>query len=192
VSGKTLQEILDEINNQIFHIENYISINEILDYFNLPHFSSFDFTKKYNLIKYKNVNVIKLRFKDIKEWDAILSNILNKDVKIINDNLSENKEYSNIYKEVKSSIKLNKELIDFFLEDNEFNIYYSDDEKQSYKKYLYTMFAEGQYSFKNVPPDFVPSKYVELNEDIRRDNYYGLSAKMHYELYGFYEGKDYK
>jgi len=114
ILDKTLQEILDEINNQIFHVENYISINEILDYFNLTHFDSFDFEKKYNLIKYKNAHIIKLRFKDIKEWDVILSNILKKDIKIINNNLSENKEYAKIYKEIKSIIKLNKELIDFF------------------------------------------------------------------------------
>lgn len=192
VSNKTTYQMLDDINCQMFHIENYVSINEILDHFKLRHFTEFNFEKKYNLIKYKNVHIIKLRFIDINEWGTILSNILKKDVKIVNDNLSENKEYYKIYKEVKSIIKLNKETIDFLLEDPELNIYYSNSEKQQYEKYLNTFFIDGHYNFKNVPRDFIPSKYVELNNDINQDGYYGLSAKMHYEYYGFNEGRVYK
>ena len=68
----SIDYITSQIDKKIYIIENYVSINEIFDYFGIPHFDSFNFVQKYNLLKYKNITFIKLRFEDIKEWDKIL------------------------------------------------------------------------------------------------------------------------
>jgi hypothetical protein len=52
-------------NNYLKCIEEYHSIDEVMNHYDLPLFETFDFEKKYNLLVYKNINFIKLRFCDI-------------------------------------------------------------------------------------------------------------------------------
>jgi len=112
----TIDEIINFFNdnNFIYYLEEYHSINEILDYYNIPRFSNFDFYKEYNICKKNNKIFIKIRFKDINEWSKILSKIFNKYIIIQKSNLSLNKSYSNTYNEFIKKYKVPKK----FLEEN--------------------------------------------------------------------------
>ena len=94
-SNNNIDFIVKDLNKNIYFIENYVSINEVLDYFKLPKFTEFDFNKKYNLIELENVKIIKLRFNDINEWQNILSEIFQKDIIMYNDNVTVDKYYFN-------------------------------------------------------------------------------------------------
>jgi len=131
----TYDKIENIIDHLIYEIEDYTSINEVLDYFDLPHFSTFDFKKKYNILKYKNINFIKLRFQDINEWENILTDIFKKPIKIHNENISESKIYTNLYKEIKNKYKIPKSMIGYIKNDIESKIYLSEEEYNNYINY---------------------------------------------------------
>jgi hypothetical protein len=120
-------------NNFIYNLEEYHSINEILDHYNIPRFTNYDFYKKYNIYKKDNIIFIKIRFNDIKNWNIILSKIFNKNIIIQNSNLSINKIYNNIYNQFIEKYKVPKK----FLEENlandiEFKIYNNSHEQEDY------------------------------------------------------------
>jgi hypothetical protein len=46
-----------------------------------------------------------------------------------------------------------------------------------------------QYKFVNIPPDFNPTVYLQLNPDIQHSDY---DPTAHYELAGYYENRQYK
>lgn len=66
----------------------------------------YDFVKKYYIKEIYNLVFIKLRFKDINEWSDILSCIFNKEIKLVNENISENKEYFDLYNKLKKNYKV--------------------------------------------------------------------------------------
>jgi len=142
LTNEELEYTYDKIENMIDHviyeIEDYTSINEVLDHFDLPRFSTFDFNKKYNLLKYKNINFIKLRFQDINEWEHILTDIFKKPIKIHKENISDSKIYSNLYKEIKNKYKIPEYMIDYIKNDTESKIYLSEEEFNNYINYWNT------------------------------------------------------
>jgi hypothetical protein len=182
----SIDYITSIIDKQIYFIENYVAINEIFDYFNIPHFDSFNFVQKYNLLKYKNITFIKLRFEDIKEWDTILSSIFKKNIKIYNDNLSENKKYINEYNIIKTQYKIPNYMIEIIQNDNEFKIYNT---LESQEKYI-NFWKQKTKSVKNIPHDFDAKIYIELNKDLK--NLTELQSKIHYENDGYKENRKYK
>jgi hypothetical protein len=127
--------ITKKIDECILEIENYSSINEVLDYFNLPYFTEFDFKNKYNILYYKNVVIIKLRFEDINEWGDILSSIFGKPIKMYSDNLSENKNYINEYNIIKKHYNVSLKLIEQIKNNTEFKIYNTNENQEKYLKY---------------------------------------------------------
>ena len=135
----SITELIDYFNNNLLHnIENYHSINEVLEYFNLPLFHEFDFKNKYVKYEYENKIFIKLLFKDINEWDKILSEIFNKKITIYKNNLSEDKKYYNTYINFLDEYKIPKHFFDYYLKnDREFVIYNTKNEQEEYvKKWL--------------------------------------------------------
>jgi len=99
---KSINDIITIFNtNCLFNTENYHSIDEVMLHYGLDIFTDFNFEKKYNIKEKDNLVFIQIRFNDINEWSEILSNIFNKKIEIYNDNLSENKDYINLYKEFK-------------------------------------------------------------------------------------------
>jgi len=131
----TVDEIINFFNNNnfIYDLEEYHSINELLDHYNLPRFASFDFNRKYNFCNKNDKYFIKIRFKDINEWSKILSKIFNKYIFIKNSNLSLNKEYSDTYNEFIYKYKVPKKFLEENLEnDIEFKIYNSIYEQDEY------------------------------------------------------------
>jgi hypothetical protein len=187
-NNKQFDYITNQIDKKIFFIENNVSINEVFDYFNIPHFTTFDFEKKYNILFYKNITFIKLRFEDINEWGNILSTIFNKPIIIYNDNISENKLYANEYKIIKNEYKIPDFMIDEIKNNIEFKIYNTLETQEKYLKYWIK--RSKIYKYENTPNDFNAKHYTELNEDLK--NMTELEAKNHYEFYGYKENRKYK
>ena len=128
----SIDELIKFFNDTFFNYEEYHSINEILNVFNIDLFNSFDFNNKYNIKYHENMIFIKIRFKDVDNWQFILSKIFNKEIIIHNDNLTIDKDYNEYYSEFKKNYKIPKEHFDKIIEDREFNIYNSENEKKEY------------------------------------------------------------
>ena len=126
----SMENIIDTFNKDYLYIEEFQSINEVLDYYKLPQFDKFDFEKKYNIIKHGNITFIKLLFNDISNWDVILSEIFQKQITIYKDNLTENRAIYNLFKE---QYKLPIEFIyTNLIYDKEFSIYNTLEEQEQY------------------------------------------------------------
>jgi hypothetical protein len=120
-------------NNYLKHTEEYHSIDEVMNHYHLPLFETFDFEKKYNLLVYKNINFIKLRFCDINNWPEILENIFNRNIILKNENMSENKDYSIIYNNFKKIYYVPNVYYNLQLPaDIHFKIYNTEEEQKTY------------------------------------------------------------
>lgn len=112
--------------------ENYHSIDEICCYYNIPYIKEFDFKKGYILIEHENITIIKLLYKNIKNWNNYLSEIFNKEIVLFSDNISETKIYNNKYNDFLKTFKVDKDCLESILKnDVTFNIYNTDCEKQA-------------------------------------------------------------
>jgi len=117
----------------IYELEEYHSIDEVLEHFGLPKFTTFDFDKKYNVFKTNKITFIKIRFNEIGEWGSILSEIFNKPITIHNANLTENKDIYQLYLDFKKKYKVpEKYLREYLPEDVNFKIYNSEEEQTKY------------------------------------------------------------
>ena len=85
-------------------LEEYHSINEVMNHYNVPLFTSFDFDKKYNIITKNNMHFIKLRVDNISEFDKILAYIFQIPIKMHNDNVTNNKPIYSLYQEFVSRV----------------------------------------------------------------------------------------
>ena len=189
-NNNQIDYITSQIDKQIFLSENNVSINEVFDYFNIPHFTTFDFEKKYNILFYKNITFIKLRFEDINEWGNILSSIFNKPIIMYNDNISENKSYANEIKIIKNEYKIPDYMIDEIKNNTEFKIYNTIESQEKYLEYWSKRTKLYKYKYKNIPNDFNAKSYIELNEDLKHIT--ELQSKNHYEFCGYKENRKYK
>ena len=66
---------MENFNYKLLINENYDCFDETIFNLNLEKPKYFDFEKKYIVIRYKNLHIIKIRFADINDWDKILSKI---------------------------------------------------------------------------------------------------------------------
>lgn len=129
---------IDEIimffnNNFINHIEEYHSINEVLNHYNIPLWKSFNFKNRYNIIKKNNMIFIKILFKDIQNWNKILSKIFNKKIIICENNLTSTKTINDLYLKFKENYKVPVSYIENILKnDKEFKIFNTPDEQIEY------------------------------------------------------------
>jgi len=136
---KSMSELIDIFNDKYLNLlEEYHSINIILDEYKLEHFKDFDFEKRYAIKEYGNIVFIKLLFKDINNWGDILSNIFNKEIKMHNSNISDNKSYKKLYELFKKHYKVPQSYIENNLKnDVEFKIYNTSEEQNDYINKLY-------------------------------------------------------
>lgn len=117
----------------IYNLEEFQSIDEIMKHYDIPVFTNFDFEKGYNIVKKDNIHFIKLRFNDIQNWSKILSNIFNRNINIISDNISDNKEYAHIYKVFKKYYFIPKNYyFNILPNDINFKIYNTEEEQKEY------------------------------------------------------------
>lgn len=132
----TIEELINVFNTKFLNnIEEYHSINEIMNHNKIPLFDSFNFTDKYIKIEKDNIVYIKLRFSDISEWNNILSSIFQKKIEVHSANLTKNKAIYDLSEKFKKSYKVPKAYINSILNNREFNVFNSEQEKISYKSY---------------------------------------------------------
>ena len=130
----TIAELIAIFNKQfIYTLEEYHPINDVLTHYQLPLFTSFNYEKKYNLVKKENKIFIKILFKDIDNWETILSGIFQKPITIYPDNLTSDTENYSLYKEFLKKYKVPKAYLDVMEQnDTEFKIYNTAEEQQAY------------------------------------------------------------
>jgi hypothetical protein len=122
--------------NYIYYLEEYHPFDDMLNYLNINTNIPFDFSNKYTIIHHENIVLIKLLFNDINEWGNILGKIFNKEIKIVSDNESKNKEYFTLYKQFLENYKLPKKYINCFLKhDKNFKKYNTQQEQNKYIQY---------------------------------------------------------
>ena len=182
---------IEDFNYNLLIGENYSCMEEILFELNLPRIHKFDFEKKYNLIKHKNLHIIKIRFQDINEWDQILSNIFKQEILIIPDNLSINKSYYEKYKYVLNNLPIPTTYFTCLIDTNEFKLYNSSEEVTNYILKWKPQIKDIQVEIPNLPSDFYWVKYVKLNGG-RLAWMNELEVCIHYAQTGRIEGKKYK
>lgn len=182
---------LDTFNYNLLIGENYSCLEETLFEFGLNPIHKFDFKKKYFLTKYKNVNIIKIRFSDINEWDKILSNIFNMPITMCSDNLSQNKSYYDNYLNVLQNIKIPKHYFRSLINSREFKIFNTPDEVHNYITKWKPQLEDIKVDISPLPDDFDWKAYIDINKG-RLETMSELEACIHYAQTGRLEGKKYK
>ena len=185
-------------NKYYIDCDNYHPLDNFIPIFND---STFNFDKEYikKIIKIqeKNIIYIKLRFNSINMWDKILSEIFDNPITIVNDNISDNKNYSEIYKLFLNNYMVPIEYLNNIESFDTFQRYNSLLEKTNYiKKWMSKsiekdIFLEKINSsmFENIPEDFK----VEVYKQINNLNYYNdVDALIHWEFIGYYKNYHYK
>ena len=132
----TLTEIINNFNkNYIYVLEEYHTINQALNYYQVPLFTTFDFENGYNMVKKENKIFIKILFKNIDKWETILSNIFQKPIMMYPENLTKDKPIHALYKEFLKEYKVPKAYLDHMkVNDTEFKIYNTKSEQKDYVK----------------------------------------------------------
>lgn len=132
--NRNIKELINIFNNNfLLKLEDYHSIDTLLEYYKIAQFENFDFNKKYSLIEKDNKVFIKLLHKDISDWGNILSKILNKNIEIINDNLSKKKYYYHHYQQFKMTYTVPKNYLHHIMNyDIHFRIFNSKYEQNEY------------------------------------------------------------
>lgn len=135
--NKTIDDMINVFNTKfLYNLEEYHSIDEVLNYYGLIPFCTFDFENKYNIIKKENIIFIKLRFNDVDKWGEILSQIFEKKIVIHNFNLTKNKEINKLYNQFKEKYKVpHLYLTHYLTSDINFKIYNNDKEQNEYINY---------------------------------------------------------
>ena len=79
-------------------------------------------------------------------------------------------------------------MIQIIQNDVEFKIYNTIEAQQKYLEYWSK--KTKKHKFENIPEDFNPKDYVELNEDLKHMT--EIESKIHYEYQGYKENRIYK
>jgi len=132
--NKSIKQLIDFFNEKLLiYLEEYHPINEALLYYNLDMFNTFDYNKKYNILEHDNKVFIKILFRDVHNWDNILSEIFEKKIIIYPENLTSEKETYYLYKLFCENYKIPRLYIDdYLINDIEFKIYNTEEEQENY------------------------------------------------------------
>lgn len=140
--NKSCEELIDIFNTKYLDtLEEYHSINDIMEEYGVEPFNTFDFKKKYVIKMKGNLIFVKLLFSNINNWGDNLSEIFNKKIIIApqhKQNLSKNKIYNSIYNNFKLMYKTKKSYINNILKnDKQFRIFNTQEQQELYiNKYL--------------------------------------------------------
>ena len=141
--NKSIQELIDIFNTEHLNvIEEYHSIDPIMEECGVELFDTFDFERKYVIKKKGNLIFIKLLYSNMNNWGENLSEIFNKEITMYSGNKSENKEYYSIYNKFKQMYRTKKSYIDNILKnDQQFRIFNTPEQQDIYvNKHLRTAF----------------------------------------------------
>lgn len=137
----SVSELINIFNKYyISNIENYDSMNEVLEFYLKKKIKNFCIDEEILKFKYKNIIFIQLHFKDIKNWHNILNkNIVNINLTYKISNSTNQKEYKNIYNNFKSQYKFPINLWNNILYNKNYS-YISN-----YKNYMSEYFEKSNY-----------------------------------------------
>lgn len=112
----------------------YIAIGDIfMDKYQIDKITDFNHKDKYLFYKNKNIKYLKLRLKDVKEWNKIIKNVLNIDLIIVKDYASSEKPFKNTYGNFMKNYKIPCNFLENIIKKCKyFNYYYSEEEKYNY------------------------------------------------------------
>lgn len=131
----TVTELINYFNtNKKYTLENYHPMNQILEHFNISYPPKFDFEKEYIVFKHKNITFIKLRFQSIDRWQSILTEIFNRPITIVADNLSSKLWYYSFYKNFLASYKPPTEYLEEIKDNSLFRYFNTEEEQELYLK----------------------------------------------------------
>jgi hypothetical protein len=139
---------------------------------------NFDFDKKYLCIKEDDVNYIKLRLCDSRDWGNILTTILNMDIVIVKDYQTESKPIGSLYKKFNEQYQIPFNLLESIQTCKYFNYYNTDNEKEQYMSLWKT---------KTMTTYFEPysrEKYDFYKEISSENQFYNVIQRDHYLDHG--------
>lgn len=131
---KSCEELISIFNeNYLDTLEEYHSINSIMQYYGLNPFKKFNFKKRFVKKNKGNIVFIKILFSDINNWNIILSKIFKRNITLHSANLTKNKEEINLYNEFKQKYRVPiKYLKNKLINDREFKIFNTLKKKKMY------------------------------------------------------------
>jgi hypothetical protein len=148
-----------DLDSQLAFIENYSSIAEVFNHFELSNFSAFDWDRGYNIKKHRNIVFIKLRFADIHLWGQYLSSIFGRQIEMVTSNLTKEKANAELYEIVRNKYKIPDVVLEYILmTDLEFKIYNKHNDQIRYFEYWL-----GRSKKAELPIDFDWHVYAALN-----------------------------
>ena len=127
---------IHKINDRFNKLFPYLASDEY--YFNKYNISDpivFDFEKKYTIQVMNNIKFIKLRLCDSDIWNTILTQIFNREIVIINDYQTENKQIGELYKTFKQQYRLPCNYFELVKTCKYLQFYYSETQKNEYLDY---------------------------------------------------------
>lgn len=168
----------DKINKRFNDIFPYLGDTDYYgEKYNIDKPEEFDFEKKYIMYEKNGVIYIKLRLIDSKYWGEILSNLLNTEITIVNENNTDNKLIGDLYKEFKKLYKLPYNFFNMLENCKHLKYYYNHTERFEYLNYWYNRITGIHEPFKLDEYNF----YKKINIE---NKYKDIDKLFHYRDYG--------
>ena len=129
----TIPQLIAWFNTNLLFTTQRHPIDEVMRHFDVPTFTTFDFTKRYNMARKGRLVFIKVRFADIEDWGDILSDAFGRPIRMFSNNLTEQKDVYALYKEFKRQYRVPRTYLDDVLPQNKmFYIYNTEEEQAAY------------------------------------------------------------
>jgi hypothetical protein len=170
INNYSIQRLSNRFNKIFTHIENG---DHYFDKYNIKEPIPFDFINKYTIQVVNNINYIKLRLCDSKNWNTILSKIFNADIVLIPDYQTENKKIGNIYLKFKNEYKLPSNYFEIIKNCKYLNFYYNDEERRNYLNIWSSKLCDAVIPYTNEEYKFYVNLYLENQyiNDIQIEHY---------------------
>jgi hypothetical protein len=96
----------------------------------------FDREKGYTIIKQGNVEVLAMKLEKLNSLESVIGDFIDApEFKLVNANDGDNKSYKYLYKNVKDTIKIPREIFDMYYKNNpKMNHFYTEEEKAAFLK----------------------------------------------------------
>lgn len=152
----SVDELIAHFNEHyLYELEEYHSIDPIMEEVGVPVFQEFDFGKGYNLKQVGNVIFVKLRFQDISKWSAHLSEIFQRPIELCSANLSKHKSIYPLYRDFLDAYLVPESYFGVCLaNDRAFHIFNSEEEQKKYiEKWQAKSMTLSSFSFSSFSSD---------------------------------------
>jgi len=153
VNSYSIEKVVQRFNRLFPHMNRCDYYREV---YNIPCPESFDFSIKYLCQEINGIKYIKLRLKDSKEWEGILNQIFQINIKILKDYETEKKGIKDLYRIFKDNYRIPSNFFQLIENCSLLNYYYSPPEREEYlnswrsrKCETFEPFTESEYLLYN-------------------------------------------